>query len=123
MNRIISMKTPRSERGCPTRTEQLSGRQIGMSRWARLFSALAAFIIAIVIIAPLTFTEPVNVDEDQYIWSAAYFGGKVLGLDFSPVGSDDETGPGWSPSAWWSLTQPMGTRLLYAPVLGLTSAE
>jgi hypothetical protein len=33
------------------------------------------------------------------------------------------TDPGWSPARWWSLTQPMGTRLLYSAVLGISSAE
>jgi hypothetical protein len=94
-----------------------------MTARARALSALAAFAIALIIVTPFVFDDTYIVDEEQYIWSGAYFGGKAAQLDFSPTGADVWTDPGWSPTAWWSLTQPMGTRLVYSVALGLSSAE
>ena len=95
-----------------------------MTRRAHALGALAAFLLAVAIIAPCAFfIGPAETDEEEYIWSAAYFGDKVARLDFAPSGASAQVDPGWSPTAWWSLTQPMGTRLLYAAALGLSSAE
>jgi hypothetical protein len=94
-----------------------------MTNRARLLSALAAFILAAIVVTPFAFTQPLEGDEEQYIWSAAYFGGLLTSLDFRAGGTDDVTDPGWSPARWWSLTQPMGTRLFYAAVLGISSAD
>jgi hypothetical protein len=88
----------------------------------RLYVGLVAFGMALALLLPGVRTASIDFDEDQYIWSAAYFGGKVVRLDFSPEAQDHLIDPGWSPGAWWSLTQPMGTRLLLAPALGLTGA-
>jgi hypothetical protein len=60
-------------------------------------------------------------DEDEYGWSAAYYGSRAARLDLSPgAGGSD---PGWSPNTYWAVTQPMGTRFLFAAALGISGAE
>src|SRR5579884_3348482 len=60
-------------------------------------------------------------DEDEYGWSAAYYGSRAARLDLSPgAGGSD---PGWSPNSYWAVTQPMGTRFLFAAALGISGAE
>lgn len=111
----------------------------------RLAAAGLAFLLALVAILPYTFrVAPVpaefvlsadgdqagwnqsgdphgwSPDEDEYGWSAAYFGGRLAHLDFSP--GDGDSDPGWSPSTYWALTQPMATRLVYAIAMGTTDA-
>ena len=58
-------------------------------------------------------------DEDEYAWTAGYYGTRLFRLDFSP-GSDAYTDPGWSPWSHWALTQPMGARLVYAVAYRIT---
>jgi hypothetical protein len=65
---------------------------------------------------------PEHGDEAQYVWSAAYFGGRAAHLDFGAGNKDSYTDPGWHPQAAWSASQPMGSRLVYAAALGLTGA-
>jgi hypothetical protein len=65
---------------------------------------------------------PQNGDENHYAWTAAYFGGKIARLDFRPEGSDAILDPGWAPISLWALTQPMGSRLVYAVALGVTGS-
>jgi hypothetical protein len=62
-------------------------------------------------------------DESQYAWSAAYFGGRLTALDFSAGTGDQVTDPGFTPISYWTATQPMGTRLIFSAVLGLTRLQ
>ncbi len=86
----------------------------------RLLPATVAFVLTVAVLVPSALSLPQHGDEAQYGWSAAYFGGKLAHLDFWPHGSDLFTDPGWSPSSYWSRTQPMGARYTYALALGFT---
>ncbi len=88
----------------------------------RLIPAAIVFVITICVLLPSALSLPQHPDEAQYGWSAAYFGNKVTQFDFSPRGSDPFSDPGWFPYSYWSLTQPMAGRLLYATVLAATGA-
>jgi hypothetical protein len=83
------------------------------SRW---LPALLTFILPLVLLLPQLGHIAPFFDEDQYGWSAAYFGGRLAHLDFSP-GDGSYGDPGWSPTSYWALTQPMGTRFVYAIAL------
>src|SRR6188474_3380691 len=96
----------------------------GMGRLAeRSGPAVVAFFLTISVLAPGIHAVPQHGDEDHYIWSAAYFGGKLARFDFSPAGRDPLADPGWSPYSWWAQTQPMGARFAIAPFLGLSGVE
>ncbi|MCL5110126.1 MAG: hypothetical protein M1401_14945 [Chloroflexi bacterium] len=89
----------------------------------RLLPAALAFALALASLVPPALTLPQHLDEVQYTYISAYYGGKISRLDFRPtIGEDQYLDPGWAPLAWWSLTQPMGPRFIYAAVLGVTRA-
>lgn len=93
-------------------------------RSARLAPAVIAFLIALIGLVPPALTLPQHIDEAQYAYISAYYGGKISRLDLAPVaGEDDMFDPGWDPLAYWPLTQPMGPRYIYAAVLGITGAQ
>src|SRR5207245_511211 len=102
-------------------------RAVQMLRWLRrnghAHARWPGFVAVLITLPVLLFWSaqvPPFGDEDQYGWSAAYFGAKLARLDLSPrSGTDPFADPGWVPS-YWTLTQPMGTRLLVAAVLGVT---
>lgn len=73
---------------------------------------LATLAFAAVLVLPYVFGASHNPDEDQYAWSAAYFGKKLLSRDFSAHGSDVFLDPGWDPDSYWGRS--MGTRAVYA---------
>jgi len=93
-------------------------------QWPRvthhLIPAAIALLVSVATLAPAALTQEQDPDEAQYAWSAAYFGGRMARLDFSPGGEDWRIDPGWSPPSFWTLTQPMGTRFFFAAVLGGT---
>jgi hypothetical protein len=91
----------------------------------RISAAIGAltFLLAMLILLPDTTRVATHGDEDQYIWTAAYFGGKLSQLDFAPTGSDGVTDPGWDPETVWTQTQPMGARWLYSIALGATRSK
>ncbi len=89
-----------------------------MKRWA---PALAAFLLTVAALVQPALTLPQDGDEAQYAWTAAYYGGRLAELDFRPDGEDAFTDPGWSPRDPWALTQPMGTRAVYAIALAASS--
>jgi hypothetical protein len=83
----------------------------------RVLTATLAGALTASLILPYVFRASHNPDEDQYAWSAAYYGKKVLARDFSPHGADLWVDPGWDPRSYWGRS--MGTRAVYA--LGLAT--
>jgi hypothetical protein len=65
-------------------------------------------------------TVPQHGDEADYALIGTYYGERIAQLDLSTAERNIQNDPGWSPRGIWALTQPMGTRLLYAAVLGAT---
>lgn len=89
----------------------------------RLLPAALAFVLTLAALLPSALTMPQHIDEVQYTYISAYYGGMISRLDFRLViGEDQYLDPGWAPLAWWSLTQPMGPRYIYAAALGITQA-
>ncbi len=87
---------------------------------SRCRPAILSATLALAILFPSSLTAPGNCAESQYVWSAAYFGSRLAHLDFSTEpGPDSMTDPSWNPATFWTLTQPMGTRFLYAAAMGL----
>jgi hypothetical protein len=86
----------------------------------RVLPAIIVCLMTIAALLPGVRTVPQHGDEADYALIGTYYGGRVARLDFSPVSRDVQVDPGWSPTGIWALTQPMGTRLLYAAVLGAT---
>lgn len=84
--------------------------------------ALVAFSLTIAALWVPMHTLPQHGDEAQYGWMSAYYGSELAHLDFSPTGKDIFTDPGWSPSSYWTLTQPMTARLIYALALAITES-
>jgi hypothetical protein len=78
----------------------------------RAFAAATAAVVTVGVVLPFVFRASHNPDEDQYAWSAAYYGKKVLAGDFSRRGSDIWVDPGWDPRSYWGRS--MGTRAVYA---------
>lgn len=89
------------------------------TRAGRLLLAVAVALLALGWSWPSALARGDEGDEDTYLWTAAYYGGRAARLDVSP-GTDLLTDPGWSPTSYWALTQPMGARLVYAVALGVT---
>jgi hypothetical protein len=79
--------------------------------------ALVVVAVALATILPHVWTSPHHPDEDQYAWSAAHYGKKVIAGDFAEKGTDVFRDPGWDPSSYWGRS--MGTRALLA--LGLAT--
>ena len=88
-----------------------------MKHW---LPALVTLVSAITVILLSALTLSQHTDEAQYVWSAAYYGGRLARWDFSPAGPNLYTNPGWEPFDYWPLTQPFGTRAVYAAVLRLS---
>lgn len=86
----------------------------------RLLPGIAAFLLTLLALMPDVRAVPQHGDEADYALIGVYYGGRVARFDFSPIARDIQTDPGWSPRGIWALTQPMGTRLIYAAVLGAT---
>lgn len=87
----------------------------------RLLPGAAAFVLTIAALLPAALTLPQHGDETQYGWSAAYFGARLARLDFS-LGAGTLLDPGWNYS-YWTLTQPMGARFVYAAALAIAGAD
>ncbi len=83
--------------------------------------SLAATLVAVVVaggtILPHVWTSPLHPDENQYAWSAAHYGKRVLRGDFHEKGTHVFLDPGWDPSSYWGRS--MGTRAVLA--LGLAT--
>ena len=94
-------------------TSTRAGR-VTVGRW---LPVLAVTAVAITAILPFVFLSPQHPDENQYAWSAGYFGKKVLAADFGSGGSDIYLDPGWDPDSYWGRS--MGTRAVMA--LGLAT--
>jgi hypothetical protein len=88
----------------------------------RWIPTLLVFIVTICALLPSALSLPQHGDEAQYGWSSAYYGGKAVRLDFSLNNRGDYRDPGWIPTARWALTQPMGTRWVYALTMAATNA-
>lgn len=106
-----------------SQTKTLSTRRLGEIVASRLRPhrnwrpAIAAFFVALAVLAPAASGAAPHVDEAQYLWSAAYFTRKVVAFDVTSRGSHELNDPGWAPESYWALTQPMGTRLLYGSLM------
>lgn len=86
----------------------------------RILPCLVAALMTLAALLPGIATVPQHGDEADYALIGAYYGARLARLDFSTVERNLQNDPGWSPRGIWALTQPMGTRLLYAAVLGAT---
>jgi hypothetical protein len=87
---------------------------------SRSAPVVVSLVMSLALLVPATRTASYHFDESQYVWSAAYFGGRLARLDLSAGGSDHNIDPGWQPLSYWALTQPMGTRFVYALAMGIT---
>ena len=91
-----------------------------MKRW---LPALVAFLVALVALVPAALTLPLRGDEVEFAYISSYYGSKIAHGDFSETaGTNSWLDPGWFPGTYWTLTQPMGTRYLYALAMGVTQA-
>lgn len=88
----------------------------------RWLPGLVVFVIACAALIPQVYRLPQHGDEAQYGWSAAYFGSKVRHVDFSPRGTDIFIDPSWFPMSYWTVTQPMFARYVYATALWVSGA-
>jgi hypothetical protein len=86
-------------------------------------AALATLLVALAVLAPLASVLPEHDDEAQYLWTAAYYGRRAARLDLLSQGTDPYVNPGWSPLAYWTMTQPMGARLVYAVTMGVAGLD
>lgn len=90
---------------------------------SRVLPALAAFLIAVAALLPSALTLPMAGDESQYLWTSHYYGTRLASLNFDTREVDQWVDPGWNPFNQWALTQPMGTRMIYALGQMLTGAK
>jgi hypothetical protein len=88
---------------------------VGGGFLARLLPVLAVLVAATATIVPHVWLSPHHPDEDQYAWSAAHYGKKVLAGDFAEHGTHVFLDPGWDPSSYWGRS--MGTRAILATAL------
>ena len=79
--------------------------------------ALVTGALATVLIVPNVPAASNSFDEEQYAWSAGYYGKKVLAGDFERRGRDVFADPGWDPDSYWGRST--GTRAILA--LGLAT--
>ena len=86
----------------------------------RVLPALVVAVVTVAALLPSVLTLPEHGDESHYAWSAAYYGGRLARFDLSTEGTDEYYDPDWHPFGYWALTQPMGTRLIFAATLGIT---
>lgn len=87
----------------------------------RLLPVLAVIVAATATIVPQVWLSPHHPDEDQYAWSAAHYGNKVLAGDFAEHGTHVFLDPGWDPSSYWGRS--MGTRAILATALATPWAQ
>ena len=80
----------------------------------RLLPAVAAFVLALAVMAPTAMAWRQFVDENLYLWRGSYFARKRISLDFSIVGSDPDREPGWDPSNHWTLSAPVALQVFCA---------
>jgi hypothetical protein len=88
-----------------------------------LLPAVCAFVLTVGALLPAARSEVQHPDEAQYVWSGAYYGRMVAKLDFRTAGGDELLNPGWSPQSWWALTQPFGSRAVYAIALWISGTQ
>ncbi len=81
-----------------------------------------SFVLALLFLLPLALSQPQHGDEAQYLWSASYFGSKIAHLDFTPTSTDSISDPGWAPDEYWNITQPLGSRAIYAIAMAVGGA-
>ena len=88
----------------------------------RLSLAAATAALAFALILPALLSAEDNPDEDEYGGTAGYYGSHLAQLAHldSTAGADSIQDPEWSPWTYWAMTQPMGTRFLYAAALKVT---
>jgi hypothetical protein len=77
-------------------------------RFPFLRPSLVGAVVALATIVPQVWLSAQHHDEDQYAWSAAYYGKKILHGDFGEKGTDIFRDPGWDPTSYWGRS--MGTR-------------
>ncbi|HEY8691395.1 MAG TPA: hypothetical protein VIR57_01505 [Chloroflexota bacterium] len=88
----------------------------------RLGAALAVFVLALIVILPSASQLAPYPIEDEYGWGGAYFGARLLHLDFSPgPGTYDD--PGWAAENHWTLTQPMASRFVFGLALAVSGSH
>jgi hypothetical protein len=88
----------------------------------RLLPATVVFVVAICALLPTMLDYPQFMDENFYVWSGAYYGGKIVHLDFNPQSGATPDDPAWDPENWWSVCAPMPFRLVYAGAMGITGS-
>lgn len=87
----------------------------------RLLFPAVAFLLTAAALLPSALSLPQHGDERLYIWKAAYYGNRLVRLDFSP-GADPYLDPGWDPQAFWAVEQPTGSHVIYFLALSLTAS-
>ncbi|MFH0900597.1 MAG: hypothetical protein V2A73_08210 [Pseudomonadota bacterium] len=88
----------------------------------RVLPAAIVFVVTVCALLPSALSLPQFMDENFYVWSGAYFGGKIARLDFSPRNGAIPDDPGWNPGDWWSMSAPMPFRLVYAGTMAITGS-
>jgi hypothetical protein len=86
----------------------------------KLAPPLVAFAVTLAALAPSIYSSSQHPDEAQYAWSAGYVGGLIARGELRADETRSFSDPGWYPGSYWNKTQPMGTRFLYAGVMGVT---
>lgn len=83
-------------------------------------AAVVTLTLALLLLIPGISDIPQDRDEARFIWTGAYYAGRLARFDFSQSGPDLLGNPGWSPASAWAQTQPMGTRFLFGAALGIS---
>ncbi len=81
-----------------------------------------AFVVTVLALLPSIFSLSQHGDEKMYIWKAYYYGSRLVHFDFTP-GDDEYLNPGWKPTTFWAVEQPLGSHLIYAMAMGITRSE
>ena len=84
---------------------------------------MVAFAVTVAMLAPSIHSTPQHRDEAQYAWSAGYVGGLVARGELPSLEKRPFSDPRWWPGSYWNVTQPMGTRLVFAGVMAATNAQ
>ncbi len=93
-----------------------------MSPRLRTLPAVLALGLALFVLLPSAIAEPQFIDENFYVWSGRYYLDRLIRLDFSIPAEESISDPGWAPaddSRWWTLSAPLGFRLLYGTTTSL----
>lgn len=106
--------------GLPFHTGILKKMKLGEKRY---IPAILILLISAVTLLPAAFTLPQHGDEAMYVWKAAYYGNRLLHLQFDFDRADDYSDPGFSPFSFWAMEQPFGSHLIFAAAMKISGTS